>query len=46
MMSVIWGRYTLWVATALASLASVVLGLVLHSFFWLIALVATALFFL
>jgi glutamate synthase domain-containing protein 2 len=46
MMSVIWGRYTLWLATALASLASIVLGLVLHNFFWLVALIAAALFFL
>ena len=46
MMAVIWGRYTLWLATALASLASIVLGLVLHNFFWLVALIAAALFFL
>ena len=46
MMSVIWGRYTLWLATAIASLASIVLGLVLHNFFWLVAFIAAALFFL
>ena len=46
MMSVIWGRYTVWVATALASLASIVLGLTLHASFWIVALLAAALFLL
>ncbi len=44
MMSVIWGRYTLWLATALTSVLCIVLGLALHVSFWLVALLAAALF--
>ncbi|MGB1182501.1 MAG: FMN-binding glutamate synthase family protein [Candidatus Puniceispirillaceae bacterium] len=46
MLSVIWGRYTVWLCTALISLASLVGAIIFHSFFWILAVVAAGLFLL
>ena len=46
MLSVIWGRYTVWLCTALISLASLVGAIIFHSFFWILAAVAAGLFLL
>ncbi|MEK9728434.1 MAG: FMN-binding glutamate synthase family protein, partial [Alphaproteobacteria bacterium] len=45
-MSVIWGRFTLWAAMGLASLAGAALGLFFHPYFWIIGAAAFALFLL
>ncbi|MGB2440693.1 MAG: glutamate synthase-related protein, partial [Candidatus Puniceispirillaceae bacterium] len=46
MLSVIWGRYTVWLCTALISFASLVGAIIFHSFFWILAVVAAGLFLL
>ncbi len=46
MLSVIWGRYTIWLCTALISLVSLVGVIIFHSFFWILAVVAAGLFLL
>ena len=46
MLSVIWGRYTVWLCTALISLASLIGAIIFHSFFWILAVVAAGLFLL
>ena len=43
MMSVIWGRFTLWAAMGLVSLAGTACGLLFHPTFWIIGAAAFAL---
>ena len=46
MLSVIWGRYTVWLFTALISFASLVGAIIFNPFFWILAVVAAGLFLL